>query len=332
MSPWRRAAVARLDASPGLALALAAALLAAVGVVHHALGRHYSLALLYILPIVLAARFAGRGGGLAFALLAGAAWFLDDYASGAPRFAAAALMVAGLERDVTREHRISLAKSDMIALVSHQFSNTLTTMELVLILLEEQAGAEPAARRRELHAIMRRNIETLKGLVLNFLNEARLASGHFAIAPAPTDLGEAFRRALAVLQPMAAQKGQTVVVDAPPGGAVVRADPDALNLVLTNLLGNAVKYTGEGGRIEIGARREAGGVRAWVEDNGIGMTTAEAARALAGERAEGAKRVAKGFGLGLRIANEMLLSHGSRLDVESVPGKGSRFSFVLKSA
>jgi signal transduction histidine kinase len=342
-------AVARLDRSPARAAALAAVLLAAVGAVHHALGWQYSFAFFYIVPIIVASRFLGRGAGVGVSLLASGVWFLDDFLAAAPHYASpgiaywnlagrlcvfltVAVIVSGLERDVRSEHGLSEVKSEVLSLASHQFSNALTTMGLVMLLLDEDDDGG-SRRRRELHAILKRNIDVLKGLVLNFLNEARLESGRIALEPRPTDLGAAVRDAAGALSPMSAQKGLQVLLDLAAGDMTVETDPDALNLILTNLLGNAIKYTPAGGTIAVGARGEGrppGGFQVWVEDSGIGMTEEESRRALEGfRRAEPAKKMAKGFGLGLKVTSELLLSQGVRLDVRSAPGKGSRFSFVL---
>ncbi|MDE2491673.1 MAG: hypothetical protein KGM24_12570 [Elusimicrobia bacterium] len=342
-------AVARLDRSPACAAALAAVLLAAVGAVHHVLGYQYSFAFFYILPIIVAARFLGRGAGVGASLLAAAVWFLDDYLASAPHYASpgvaywnlagrlcvfltVAVIVSGLERDVQSEHGLSTVKSEVLSLASHQFSNALTTMGLVMLLLDEDDDGG-SRRRRELHDILKRNIDVLRGLVLNFLNEARLESGRLALEPRPTDLAAALRGAVGALSPMAAQKKLAVSLDLDAGDLTAVTDPDALNLILTNLLGNAIKYTPAGGAVVVGARAEGRPperVRVWVADSGIGMTAEESRRALEGfSRAESAKKMAKGFGLGLKVTGELLLRQGSRLEVVSAPGKGSTFSFAL---
>jgi signal transduction histidine kinase len=113
----------------------------------------------------------------------------------------------------------------------------------------------------------------------------------------------------------------------------VRADPEALSVVMANLIGNAFKYTADGGvvTIRISVERTAP-ARALVsvEDTGIGIAPEDRDRILSGDYRTGeARRVAKGYGVGLRVVSELLESQGSALGLESEAGKGSRFFFRL---
>ena len=120
-------------------------------------------------------------------------------------------------------------------------------------------------------------------------------------------------------------------LDFPPHSVPVRADPDALSVVMSNLIGNAFKYTPAGGTVTVRIVQEAGPPAAAlvsVEDTGIGIPAAERQRISSGYyRAKGGLLVAKGFGVGLKVARELLESQGARLEIESEPGRGSRFSF-----
>jgi signal transduction histidine kinase len=117
----------------------------------------------------------------------------------------------------------------------------------------------------------------------------------------------------------------------------VRADQASLTLVVSNLLSNAIKYTPEGGRIVLGILSESsrpGFYRLYVQDSGIGVSEEDRAKILSGHfRSEsGKKMTSKGFGVGLSLARQIVEAHGSAIEIEGGPGKGSRFSFLLPIA
>jgi signal transduction histidine kinase len=109
----------------------------------------------------------------------------------------------------------------------------------------------------------------------------------------------------------------------------VRADPDRLDRILGNLVGNALKYSD--GRVTVSASREGGAVRVRVVDHGPGIAAEDVAnlfeRFYRGQRHEG-----EGLGLGLFIVRKLVEAHGGRVDVESALGRGSTFSFTLPLA
>ena len=109
----------------------------------------------------------------------------------------------------------------------------------------------------------------------------------------------------------------------------IRSNEDRLSQVLTIFLDNARKYTPAGGEVTIGAERAAGGVRFFVRDTGVGMD--EETQRLAFERFHQAERGRsdQGSGLGLSIAREILQKLGVEIMLQSAPGKGSEFSFVI---
>ena len=108
-------------------------------------------------------------------------------------------------------------------------------------------------------------------------------------------------------------------------------DPRALAIALSNLIGNAVKYTPKGGKIRVGVSlRTPGRATVYVVDNGIGISPADQKKVLEGYRTEEARKVAEGTGTGLSVLVKGIVeAHGGSLALQSKPGKGSRFSFDL---
>lgn len=111
----------------------------------------------------------------------------------------------------------------------------------------------------------------------------------------------------------------------------VFGDPEAIALAVTNLLGNAVKYTPAGGRVTARIEARGGGaVEFSVVDTGIGIGPEDLPAVTSGfYRAEAGKKAAGGYGIGLKVTRELLEAHGAALQAESSPGKGSRFYFAL---
>jgi signal transduction histidine kinase len=121
-------------------------------------------------------------------------------------------------------------------------------------------------------------------------------------------------------------------LDFPNSPVPVNADPDALSVVMSNLIGNAFKYTPDGGTVTIRITTEPSAARARVsvEDTGIGISEADLAKITSGfYRTEGGRQAARGFGVGLKVTRELLESQHSKLEIDSAPGRGSTFSFQL---
>jgi signal transduction histidine kinase len=155
--------------------------------------------------------------------------------------------------------------------------------------------------------------------------------GDLRLASAPIDVGALVNDAVEALRPRLPQGFEvTVEVD----GAVVVGDADRIRQVLVNLLDNAVKYSPDGGAVHVTAMREGRSVRIAVTDEGIGIERAEQGRVF--ERFyrsdPNLEQSPSGTGLGLYIARELVERMGGRIDVDSEPGGGSTFSFVLPAA
>jgi PAS domain S-box-containing protein len=144
----------------------------------------------------------------------------------------------------------------------------------------------------------------------------------------PVRLAEAVRHVLDGLGARIEERGAEIAADLE-GLPTVRADQDMLEVVLQNLVANALKFTGEAPRIEIAAEPHDDGWCVWVRDNGIGIPADQQAAVFAlFQRLHGEDRYA-GTGMGLAQARRIIERHGGRMGVESEPGEGSRFWFTL---
>ena len=238
-------------------------------------------------------------------------------------------MAEALNAQYEKERQTGRLKSQLVSGVSHEFNNALAVIHTAHALLKE---SEPnTAETAPWHEMLAANIRALSAMATNLLNLGRLESGKFALEIRAVEPEGLMRSALSRLEVLAQRKKISVSLDIAPGLPRCSGDPDALGLVVANLFTNAVKYTHDGGRITLGARlRHDGRVELSVADTGIGIAPEEVAKIFDGwYRTEQGKKEAKGFGVGLALSRMILDGHGCALEVESAPGKGSRFFFSL---
>jgi len=227
-------------------------------------------------------------------------------------------------------------REDLISLINHEYANGLTNLRLATALLRCTEPGTPDETRTHSYDVLERTVALLKSYTANFLNLHRIELGSFELALAPISILKVLNESLVTLQPLAEAKKQSLSLqtsfpeDMP---VAVRADADCISLIINNLVTNAVKYTPEGGAITIRLSLLEGPpaqVRFSIEDTGIGVSPQDQQRILTGYyRTKEGKDVAKGFGVGLMLVRKLLEQHASRLEIESEPGKGSRFSFCL---
>ncbi len=234
-------------------------------------------------------------------------------------------------RDVTREREADRLKSEFVSLVSHELRTPLTSIKGYVELMRDYGGDTLSGRQRDFLAIVTRNTDRLAALIDDVLDVSHIDAGRIELHPEPTDVSLLVRGVADSFRPQFAAKRQQVRLVLPGDLPVVWADPDRVVQILTNLLSNSQKYTPDGGRIGVSARRDAGEVRIDVRDNGIGLSPAERSHLFT--RFYRAKNPASqgvgGTGLGLAISRSLVEMHGGQISVTSAPGKGSIFSFTL---
>jgi len=292
---------------------------------------------------------AGRKPGILMSLVSIFAWFTIDQIGGhiyfhpaIPYWNAGArlivfiiivLLLSRLSVALDQSKAASRLKTEMLSLVSHQFNNTLAVMSMTLGMLREQEGNRVSEQQEQFYLTLERVHNTLKQAITNFLNHTRMESGRFALDIRKTNLRNMVDESFNVLAPLCKLKGLHIELDHPPDTITVRVDPDAVALVMNNLISNAIKYTRPGGNVKIRivpSEPTPGQVLISVEDDGVGISEEDVNKIFSGfYRTEEAKKTALGYGLGLKISRDIIESHGTRLDVESAPGKGSRFFFCL---
>lgn len=231
-------------------------------------------------------------------------------------------------RDVTAFVEEETRKNDFMAMVSHELKTPLTSMKSYLQVLLEIAKKEGSAF--QLNALTRAEIQARKMTVLisDFLNLARLEDRKIALNKSTFDLHELIAE-IAGDAPFLTVSHQIRVVSCE--NIWIEADRDKIGQVLNNLLTNAIKYSPGGGHITIGCEKMDGQVSIFVQDEGVGISAEDQNHLFERfyrSRDERVKTVS-GFGIGLYLVSEILRYHDSRISVESAPGAGATFYFLM---
>ena len=244
------------------------------------------------------------------------------------RVAALALDNARLFRDAQEAVR---ARDDFLAVASHELKTPLTGLRLQLQLVTDtlqRTVADAVRQRAEARAhAAHRQAARLGALVDRLLDVSRLVTGRLKLEPEPADLAQVVRGVAERMEGELAEAGSALTVEA---AAPVPGAWDVLRVeqVVTNLLSNAGRY-GRGRPVRVAVAQEGAWARVVVEDAGVGIPAADLARVFGKfERAVGVRHQG-GMGLGLYVARELVEAMGGRIEVDSRPDEGSRFTVHL---
>lgn len=219
-------------------------------------------------------------------------------------------------------------RQDFVSNVSHEMQSPLTSITGFAKALRN--GVIPGEKRERYLDIIAGESERLSRLSDNLLHLASLESEHHPFEPMTFALDEQIRQAAVALEPHWSGKRITIELDLPE--VYITADPDQLNQVWLNLLGNAIKFTPEGGKVSIGLRSTTSGIEVTVADTGIGISPDQVnhifERFYKADRSR--NRSSKGSGLGLAIVRKIVELHDGRIFiVRSSPGTGTVLKVVF---
>lgn len=234
-----------------------------------------------------------------------------------------------LIRDVTREERLERTRRDYVANISHELRTPLSSIRGLGEGLRDGMVTEEEDKQRY-YNIITSEATRLSRLVNDLLELSSLQSNPAAFETENVDPAALVWETHDLNRSLFEKKGIQFLCDMPEDELpLIRSNEDRLSQVLTIFLDNARKFTQSGGTVTLGVFREGEGVRFFVKDTGIGMD--EETQKMAFERFHQAEagRTSKGSGLGLSIAREIFKKMGVAIDVESEPGKGSTFSFLI---
>jgi signal transduction histidine kinase len=219
-------------------------------------------------------------------------------------------------------------QSDLIAEMVHELRTPLQAL-----LAGSQLLARPEVtddQRQEVVAALQRETARLSQLTTDFLDMARLESGRARFTFTRFHLPALIDEALDLIQPQASQRRLRLIAQPAPALPPIESDRDKLKQVLLNLLTNAVKYNRPGGEVIVRAESASGYFRLYVDDTGPGIQPEALPRLFEKfYRAPASENAAEGTGLGLPIARRIVEALGGELNVQSTPGQGSTFYFIL---
>jgi two-component system phosphate regulon sensor histidine kinase PhoR len=246
----------------------------------------------------------------------------------APMLAGSAVV---LLHDLTAIERVEKTRRDFIANVSHELRTPLTSIQGYAETLLDLSTTDHATR--EFLEIIRKNAARMSRLTEDLLTLARVESGEQRFRVQEVPASQLIREAQQYFGEMAHLQGSEVSIELRED-VMVRADPEAVHQVFSNLISNAVKYCPPGTPIVIGARRRDNDVEFFVSDTGPGIASEHLPRLFQRfYRVDKARsRESGGTGLGLAIVKHIVIAHGGTVRVESELHHGSRFFFTLPRA
>ncbi len=273
---------------------------------------------------------------------------LSEKAGGAP-FQASDLEAAGLltnqlalalekarlfeeiQASYRRLQEVDRLKSEFINIAAHELRTPLSIILGYALMLKDELQGAP--QQEQVGAIVESTLQ-LTRLVDDMTNLRYLEAGQVALTFRSLHLQDLLPAIVERFQKMMRDKGQTLFCEVSEDLPPVRGDREKVELVLSNLLSNANKFTSSGGVIRVSAARQGNDILVTVEDTGIGIPPEEWERIFEPfyQVEDSLRREHSGIGLGLSIARELVQLHGGRIWVESQVGKGSRFFFTLPRA
>jgi len=237
-----------------------------------------------------------------------------------------------LLRDVTRLKELDRMKSEFVMTASHELKTPLHSLGMSIQLLREGAALRLDEKQRQLLDAAHEEIERLGSLVNDLLDLSRLEAGRVEMELDAVPVWMLAEKAVGVLAVQARQRGAALTMDVPGDAPDVRADANKIVWVLTNLIGNALRYVDQGGHVLLAVRQIGQWVHFSVADDGEGIPPEYQSRIFEKFVQVKTERSAGGTGLGLTICKEIVRAHRGTIWVESAPGRGSKFTFTLPVA
>ena len=236
------------------------------------------------------------------------------------------------KRQARELEKASKLQADFSAMIAHDLRSPLMNITGVTeVMLDGMFGPVTEEQKKWLLRVQA-NSHNLIDLVSDFLDLSKLESGYVNVSKQVISVTDLVRKSIESFQVVASNKKVRVAEAIEASLPSIFADPQRLEQVLNNLISNAIKFTGDGGEVKVGAAlAETRGIRVWVQDSGEGIPTDEISELFQKYRQGGNANNSnhKGTGLGLVICKMIVEAHGGTIWVESEQGQGSIFSFSL---
>ncbi len=233
-------------------------------------------------------------------------------------------------QDVTQEREQERERGQFLYHITHELRTPLTNIRAYAETLSEGVLKDPEALR-ECYNVIVSETQRLSRLVEDTLSLSQMEAGAARLKMDDVNTARMIRQVVEDMQAQADTKGLELLLTMPPKVPTIRGDKERLTVVLTNLVGNAIKYTPSGGKVEVCCEQDGPRLQIKVIDTGLGIAPEEKDKVFekfyrsTDERIEGIP----GTGLGLALTQEIVRTHGGTIELESEIGKGSTFTVVL---
>jgi signal transduction histidine kinase len=245
----------------------------------------------------------------------------------------AGILIFGLTltiRIVTHELELGKMKSDFVSTVSHEFKSPLTSIRQLAEML--QGGRVPSDERRQrYYNVLLEQSERLSLLIDNILDFAKMEEGKKEFEFEMADMRLLLERLISTIQQQVGHEGFALQAEVDTNLPSIKVDRAAITQAITNLIDNAIKYSGEAKKILVRGFVEGQHLIIAVEDFGVGIKAEEINKVFDRFYRGGDEltRTVKGSGLGLTLVKQIVEAHHGSVHVESEPGSGSTFSIKL---
>jgi len=334
------------QASHGAIVCLAAGMMLIIGLVDFLTGWELAFSIFYLVPVAIVIWYGSVRAGYVIVIVSAAIWHAADTLSGhtyshhaipywnaVVRLGFFLIVAAILHSRKLAERKVREAaqlKTEFASVVSHELRTPMTVIkDGIQIVLDGTAGSLNEEQQDYLRTALR-NVDRLARFINDVLDYQKLEAGRMQMRRDPEDLAAIVREIVEGMRSQAEKKQLTLELqlddDLPP----VACDRDRIIQVLVNFLNNAVKFTERGG-LRVATERGENWVRVAVADDGPGIAPEDLPKLFQSfsQLSTGSSRKTGGTGLGLAICKQIIEQHGGRVGVESTPGRGSTFFFVL---
>ena len=248
----------------------------------------------------------------------------------AGQFATSAALALENARLYTAARRATSARDEVLAVVSHDLRNPISAITMCARILHEAPPTDTAEREKMLTAITDATA-WMQRLIRDLLDVSAIEAGRLSVERRPTAVAPIVSAAIGMVSGEVDARAIRLEVDVPSSFPAANVDEARIVQVITNLLGNAIKFTDTDGRITVRAKESDGMVTISVQDTGIGIEPSAVPHIF--DRFWQARATPRrGSGLGLAIARGIIEAHGGRIWVESELGRGSTFAFSVPAA
>lgn len=234
-----------------------------------------------------------------------------------------------IKQDVTERRELERMRDDLTGMMVHDLRNPLGRIRLAFDMISGMSGPLTGEEQQRMRQIVYQSVDQMLNLVNAILDISRLENGQMPLEYSLLDLRQVIRQTLESQGPLAEPKGISLVSDLPPDLPLVQADARLVQRVMQNLTGNAVKFTLEGGRVQVKAwsdeRQKA--LLVSVSDSGPGIPPDERERIF--QKFTTGRVAGSGSGLGLAFCKLAVEAHGGRIWVDSNQAEGASFIFSL---